>query len=62
MAVSQVAGFVHTPKRLHELALIHIGRYLKGTVDRGLILKPKDSISLKTNIFVDAAFAGDWGV
>ena len=38
MAVTQVACFVHTPKRSHELALIRIGRYLKETADKGLIL------------------------
>ena len=37
MAVSQVARFVHWPKRSHELALIQIGRYLKGTADKGLV-------------------------
>jgi hypothetical protein len=31
LATSQVAWFVHSPKRSHELALIRLGRYLKGT-------------------------------
>mmetsp|Transcript_1356 Transcript_1356/g.1519 ORF Transcript_1356/g.1519 Transcript_1356/m.1519 type:complete len:131 (+) Transcript_1356:163-555(+) len=30
MATSQCARYVHNPKRSHELALIQIGRYLKG--------------------------------
>ena len=57
MTVSRVVCFVHKPKLLHELALIRIGRYLKGTVDKGLIMKPEDALSLKTDIYVDAAFA-----
>ena len=39
MTVSQVARFVHTPKRSHELTLICIDRYLKGTVNRGLMIR-----------------------
>ena len=59
--VSQVARFVHKPKRLHELALIRISRYLKGAIDKGLIMKPNDALSFKTDIYVDAAFACGWG-
>ena len=40
-AVSQVARYTHSPKRLHELALERIGQYLKGTINKGLVLKPK---------------------
>ena len=61
LATSQVARFVHSPKRSHELALIRIGRYLKGTADKGLILRPTDAESLKVDIYVDAAFACGWG-
>ena len=56
MATSQTARYVHNPKRSHELALIRIGRYLKGTLDKGLILKPINAESLQTDIYVDAAF------
>ena len=61
MATSQVARFVHNPKRSHELALIRIGRYLKGTLDKGLILKPNTDKTLNIDLFVDAAFACGWG-
>ena len=39
-AVSQVAQYVHAPKSSHDLALERIGRCLKGTLDKGLILQP----------------------
>ena len=61
MAVSQCALFVHSPKQSHELALLCIGRYLKGTSDQGLILRPKDAHLLKTNVYVDASFTCGWG-
>ena len=61
MATSQCARYVHNPKRSHELALIQISRYLKGTLDKGLILTPIDAESLRTDVYVDAAFAGGWG-
>ena len=48
MVVSQVARFVHKLKRLHELALLRIGQYLKGTVNKGLIMKPKVACSWGT--------------
>eukprot|EP00804_Cyclotella_cryptica_P001177 CCRYP_016994-RA/>CCRYP_016994-RA protein AED:0.39 eAED:0.19 QI:0/0/0/1/0.5/0.33/3/0/796 len=47
----------HTRK--HELALIRIGRYLKGTMDKGLILSPSDEARI--DCFPDADFAGLYG-
>jgi len=61
LAVSQTSRYVHTPKRSHELALVRIGRYLKGTADKGLILHPSKETLFKTNVFVDASFADGWG-
>lgn len=61
MATSQVARFVHKPRRSHELALIQIGRYLKGTIDKGIILKPTDFQNFSIDVYVDAAFATGWG-
>jgi hypothetical protein len=60
--VSQVSRYTFGPKRSHELAIERIGRYLKGTIDKGLILKPnlKES-TFKIDIYVDAAFASGWG-
>ena len=61
-AVSQVARYVHSPRRSHELALERIGRYLKGTVDKGLILRTVElDDQFRIDVYVDAAFACGWG-
>ena len=59
-AVHQCARFTHSPKRAHEQALKRIGRYLLGTKDKGLILKPNEDLNI--NCFADADFAGLWGI
>jgi hypothetical protein len=61
-AVSQVSRYTFGPRRSHEIAIERIGRYLKGTIDKGLILKPnlKES-TFKIDVYVDAAFASGWG-
>jgi hypothetical protein len=61
-AVSQISRYTFNPKRSHELALERIGRYLKGTIEKGLILKPNlnDTI-FSIDVYVDAAFASGWG-
>ena len=41
-AVHQCAQYTFNPTRKHEVALIRIGRYLKGTMDKGLIMTPTD--------------------
>jgi len=58
-AVSQVARFTHSPKKSHAAAVEMILRYLKGTSDRGLIVKPDGTFHLKC--WVDADFAGLYG-
>lgn len=55
-AVSQCARYTANPKQSHEVALKRIGRYLKGTRENGLILKPDDALEIE--LFVDADFAG----
>jgi hypothetical protein len=60
-AYSQCARFSNEPKRSHEKALKHIGIYLKGTRENGLILRPKDIENLPIDCYVDANFAGLWG-
>ena len=60
-ALSQAARFSHSPKRSHELALIRIGQYLKGTRDKGLILRPNREELLKVDCYVDADFCGLYG-
>jgi hypothetical protein len=61
LATSQVARFVHSPKRSHELSLIRLGRYLKGTASKGIILQPVNLNTLSIDVYVDAAFACGWG-
>jgi hypothetical protein len=56
--VHQCARFSTDPKVEHGKAVRWLGRYLKGTRDKGLILKPNPSKSLE--VFVDADFAGNW--
>ena len=57
-AVSQCARYSFCPRHSHEEALKRIGRYLKGTRDKGIIMKK--SKSLKLDLYVDADFAGQW--
>ncbi|KAG7368580.1 reverse transcriptase RNA-dependent DNA polymerase [Nitzschia inconspicua] len=57
-AVSSAARFTHHPRRSHEIALQRIGRYLKGTIEEGLILRPGDTLDI--DCYVDADFAGLW--
>jgi hypothetical protein len=57
-AVHQCARFSNSPTRTHELAVKRIIRYLKGTRDKGYILKPNGSDTI--DCYVDADFAGAW--
>lgn len=57
-AVSQCARFVHNPRRSHEVALEHLGQYLKGTMEHGLVFRPVSTLNIEC--FVDADFAGLW--
>ena len=57
-ATHQCARFTHSPKQSHENALIRIGRYLKGTMTKGLILNPSDFLMI--DCYPDADFAGLW--
>jgi hypothetical protein len=41
-AVHQCARYTFNPTQRHEVALIRIGRYLKGTMNRGLIMTPSE--------------------
>jgi hypothetical protein len=63
-AVNQCARYMFCPKRSHEEALKRIGRYLKATRDRGLIINPKLGDlkqGLKVDAYPDADFAGLYG-
>ena len=58
MPCTNAQGFSSDPKEAHGQAVKRIGRYLKGTADKGLILKPGSSDSL--DLYVDADFSGNW--
>ena len=55
-AVSQVACFNHNPKQLHATALKMILCYLKGTTNKGMIIKPSGKLTLE--MWCDADYAG----
>ena len=54
----QCARFAETPKESHAKALRWLGRYLKGTRNKGLILKPEKGRGIE--VYVDAVFSGNW--
>ena len=57
-AVHQCARFSSDPKQQHGDAIKWLCRYLAGTKDKGLILKPDNSASFQ--VYVDSDFAGNW--
>jgi hypothetical protein len=59
-SVNCVARYMFCPKRSHELALKQIGRYLKATRGKGMIITPSDNI-LSIEAFPDADFGGLYG-
>jgi hypothetical protein len=48
------------PKHSHELALKRIGRYLKQTPYRGMVMNPSSDVC-KIDAYPDADFAGMYG-
>jgi hypothetical protein len=60
-AIAQCAQYNHLPKLQHEQVLEHIGQYLKGTMDKGLVLKPNSSHPLDIDCCVGADFARIYG-
>ena len=56
--VHQCARFSISPKVEHTRAIRWLGRYLRQTKDKGMILRPDRSKGLE--LFVDADFAGNW--
>jgi hypothetical protein len=59
-AVSQCCRFTHSPRHSHGIAVKRILRYLNGTRDKGILFKPL--ANLQVDCYVDADFAGLWGV
>lgn len=57
-SVHQCARFMEQPRKSHAEAVEHIGRYLLGTREKGLILKPKKKRCIED--YVDADFCGNW--
>jgi len=55
-ASHQCAYLSADPKQLHAGAVKWLGRYLKGTKDKGMILKPKGT---SFDVYIDADFAGN---
>ena len=64
-AVHQCARYSHAPRRSHEIAVIHIDRYLVGTRTRGMMISRLKGASLEDDLtldcYADASFAGLWG-
>ncbi|KAL7536309.1 hypothetical protein ACHAWF_005428, partial [Thalassiosira exigua] len=58
-AIHQCARYTFEPKRSHEAAVKRIGRYLKRTMTKGLVLDPSDGLSIDCYPYTD--FAGLWG-
>jgi hypothetical protein len=57
-AINQCARFAADPSVEHGEAIRYIGRYLSGTRDKGLILRP--DMSKGFEVHVDADFCGAW--
>ena len=62
-STSQTSRYTFNPKMITRTSPYErIGRYLKGTIDKGLILKPNlNEPKFKIDVYVDAAFASGWG-
>ena len=57
-ALSQCSRFSFNTRRSHELALIRIGQYLKGTPTKGMTFKPGNITELSLDVYVDSDFLG----
>jgi hypothetical protein len=57
-SVHQCARFSSCTKRSHERAVRHIGRYLQGTKEKGLIMRPDHTKAFEC--WVDSDFVGNW--
>ena len=57
-AVHQCSRYLSDPRKAHGDAVKNIGRYLLGTHDKGMVIKPDTNKSFEVN--VDADFCGNW--
>ena len=55
-AVNRVCQFMHQPSTIHFAAAKRILRFLKGTLDKGILFQPGP---LALTVFIDANWAGD---
>ncbi|KAL7459520.1 hypothetical protein ACHAWC_011291, partial [Mediolabrus comicus] len=61
-SVHCAARFSFCPKKSHEEALKRIGRYLKGTRDKGMVITPNLELTeLKVDAYPDSDFGGLYG-
>ena len=59
-AIHQCARFSADPKNSHGEAVIHIGNYLRGSRDKGIILDPTRDDDEILKVYVDAYWSGNW--
>jgi len=57
-AVHACARYTHNPKKSHATAVKHILRYLQGTKEKGMIIRPNHIHGL--DCYVDSDFAGNY--
>ena len=57
-ASHQIARFSANPREPHSKAMQHLGRYLKGTADKGIIYRPDTTKGFE--VYADADLAGTW--
>ena len=60
-AITSCARYCNDPRKPHGVAIKRIARYLKQSLDEGVILKP-DLNNLTVDCHVDADFAGNWNI
>ena len=58
VSVLQCARFQDNPKKSHLHAVRTIGRYLRGTRDKGIVMRPDHTKSFEC--WVDADYTGTW--
>ncbi len=57
-ATHQCARFVEDPRVEHTKVVRQITRYIRGTIDKGILIKPDKQKGLE--VYVDADFTGTW--
>ncbi|XP_066344148.1 uncharacterized mitochondrial protein AtMg00810-like [Miscanthus floridulus] len=59
VAVSYVSRFMEDPREDHWAVVKRLLRYVKGTVDQGIVFPKTDGSGLQFTVFSDADMAGD---